>query len=265
MRRRVGVILLLGTCLGTVSGCMGSARRADHIRAEKYGKVYFIDGAGNLGFNRKQNVTDGLRQAGYRGDVEVFDWTISFNPLVDQLNLLGSAQAAGRRLARKIEDYQKLYPDNNVNIIALSAGTGVAIWACEDLRGEVSVENVVLLGSSLSYDYDASKALKHIKDHIFVYYSSQDPILKTVEVVGTIDGRHGLKTRSVGQVGFKPKDTETDQIVNIPWSADWEKLGWDGGHTDCTNSAFVRFEIAKRILQDQSPSSMRDNQVASGQ
>ena len=65
-------------------------------------------------------------------------------------------------MARKIREYSKRYPENRINIIALSAGTGVAVWACENLDSSSQIENLVLLGSSLSHDYDMSKALAHI-------------------------------------------------------------------------------------------------------
>ena len=123
-----------------ISGC-----QSGNPKAEPFGKTYYLDGAGNLGFGTAQ-VPGGLQKAGYKGDVEVFIWTISLNPLIDQLNILGAAEAAGRRLAERIKDYKKRFPQNRVNIIALSAGTGVAVWACENLDSQSRIDNLVLLG-----------------------------------------------------------------------------------------------------------------------
>lgn len=226
-----------------VCGC-GSA----NPKAEPFGKIYYLDGAGNLGFGTAE-VPRGLKKAGYKGDVEVYIWTVSLNPLIDQLNILGAAEAAGERLAHKIREYSKRYPENRINIIALSAGTGVAVWACENLDSSSQIENLVLLGSSLSHNYDMSRALAHIRSNVYVYYSPKDSILSTVEFVGTIDRKVGVK--SAGQVGLRPPKGTDGKIVNTPWSQDWRRLGWAGGHTDCTNERFVREELARRILTPQ--------------
>ncbi|MCG3136894.1 MAG: hypothetical protein HJJLKODD_00732 [Phycisphaerae bacterium] len=222
-------------------GCNGGNRQS-----EPFGKTYFLDGAGNWGFGTAE-VPKGLRNAGYRGDVEVFIWTSSLNPLIDQLNILGAAEGAGKRLAEKIRDYKTRYPDKPVNVIALSAGTGVAVWACERLDDESRIDNLVLLGSSISNDYDMSRALHHIDGKVYVYYSPTDSVLSTVEVVGTIDRKTGVK--SAGQIGLHPPRGDNGKIVNVPWSESWRKLGWNGGHTDATNERFVQYEIAKRILE----------------
>ncbi len=239
--------------------------QAPNPKKEPFGKTYYLDGAGNLGYGTAE-VPRGLQKAGYRGDPEVYIWTSSLNPLIDQLNILGAARSAGRRLARKIKDYKRRYPDNQINIIALSAGTGVAVWACENLDEDSRVDNLVLLGSSLSYNYDMSKALPNIKNKVYVYHSRHDAILSTVEIVGTIDRKMGIK--SAGQVGLQPPKGGNGKIVNTPWSQEWRELGWAGGHTDCTNEKFVQHEIAKRILAPQTTRSevkMAQRRLASRQ
>ncbi len=223
-----------------VAGCQGGRDR----QAEVFGKTYYLDGAGNWGYGSAE-VPRGLQRAGYDGDVQVFIWTSSLNPLIDQLNILGAAQGAGRRLAQDIKRYKEQHPNQQVNIIALSAGTGVAVWACEALDASSHIHNLVLLGSSLSYDYDMSEALAHIDGRVYVYHSPNDAVLSSVEIVGTIDRRTGVK--SAGQVGLRPARGDTTRIVNIPWSSRWQALGWNGGHTDCTNERFVSREIAPKI------------------
>ncbi len=223
-----------------IAGCQSS-----NPKAEPFGKTYYLDGAGNLGFGTAQ-VPRGLQKAGYQGDVEVFIWTMSLNPLIDQLNILGAAEAAGRRLAERIKDYKERFPQNGVNIIALSAGTGVAVWACENLDSRSRIDNLVLLGSSLSHNYDMSKALANVNRNVYVYHSPHDSVLGSVELLGTIDRKIGVK--SAGQVGLRPPGGAGGKIVNTPWSEDWRNVGWAGGHTDCTSEKFVEQEIAKRIL-----------------
>jgi len=236
-------ILLLAGCLAAAGGCAGPDRRA-----EVFGKTYYLDGAGNWGFGTAE-VPRGLKKAGYHGDVEVFIWTTSLNPLIDQLNILGAAEGAGKRLAGKINDYKKRHPGKRVNIIALSAGTGVAVWACEHLETGCEIDHLVLLGSSLSHNYNMTKAMPHIQGNIFVYHSPHDSVLSSVEVVGTIDRKTGVK--SVGQVGMKPPGGDHGKVINTPWSKRWESLGWHGGHTDCTKERFVHREIARHIVPTQ--------------
>jgi len=212
---------------------------------ERFGKTYYLDGAGNWGFGVAE-VASGLRAAGYQGHVEVYLWTTSFNPAIDQVNR-PMAHLRAAILTGKIQDYLRRYPDNDVNIIALSAGTGVAVWAVEALEPPFKVNNMILLGSSLSYDYDMRKALRHIKGKVIVYYSPHDSVLEgPVRWLGTIDGKVGVD--SAGLAGLHPPGGGQGKIINIGWSPRFLKYGWTGAHTDCTSESFVRAELAKYIV-----------------
>jgi hypothetical protein len=182
-------------------------------------------------------------------------WTISFNPLVDQL-VTANARLRALALADKIQAYAARYPERKINVIALSAGTGVAVWAVENVRGSAHINNLILLGSSLSSDYDMSKALAHIDGQVFVYHSPHDNVLEAVRVVGTIDGKRGVD--SAGFVGLHPPGGPDSRIVNIPWSRKWLALGWAGAHTDCTNARFVRYELSKHIVPPSEPTATAD-------
>jgi hypothetical protein len=224
-----------------LSGCEGGGGMA-----ERFGKTFYLDGAGNWGFGASE-VPSGLKSAGYRGDVELYVWTTSFTPIFDQINR-PAAHLRAAQLADKINHYHARYPENKINVIALSAGTGVAIWAVENLKEDTQINNLILLGSSLSANYDSRKALKHMTGKIYVYYSHEDAVLDgAVKVVGTIDGAIGAD--SAGLVGLKPPPGMEDRIVNIGWSSRWLALGWAGGHTDGTNELFVRREIATHIVE----------------
>lgn len=242
---RIG-LLILALGLPALCGCGGGA----DLKREKFGKTFYLDGAGNLGFGAS-DVPSGLRRAGYKGDVELYIWTTSFNPFIDQLNI-PAARFKGSVLADKILAYKKKYPDNDVNIIALSAGTGVAVWAVEDLKGRAQINNLVLLGSSLSHDYDVSKALANMRGDIFVYHSSQDAVLGIAKVVGTIDGKRGVD--SIGQVGLTAPPGMGGRVHNYRWSEEWLRFGWAGTHTDCTSGPFVQAQISKHIITDRTRS-----------
>ncbi|MCH8967275.1 MAG: hypothetical protein IID43_06320 [Planctomycetes bacterium] len=211
--------------------------------AEKYGKTFYLDGAGNWG-DGGTSVAHGLLAAGYQGDVEEYVWTTSFNPLVDQLNVVAARIRSGA-LARKIASYRKRFPNNNVNLVALSAGTGVATWAVEQLDPSSKIENLILLGSSLSYDYDMTKALSNMTGNIYVYCSPHDSVLESVRKIGTIDGKRGVQ--SAGLVGLDVPPGARGRVKNIGWSERYIDLGWTGAHTDCTSKPFVRRIIARHV------------------
>lgn len=226
------------------SGCSESDPLAG--REDQYGRTYYIDGAGNWGFGVAE-VRSGLRQARYKGNIINYTWSPFLNPALDQTIGRGAARAKGAELGKQISAYLQKYPNAEVNIIALSAGTGVCVWACEAVQPPAQVHNIVLLGASISSEYDMREALKHIAGGIYVYYSSQDGVLDgPVRALGTIDGR--MDSPSAGLVGLHPPGGAAGKIFNIGWSPKYESYGWAGGHTDCTSEPFVASVLAKHIV-----------------
>jgi hypothetical protein len=217
------------------------------------GITFFCPGAGNI-LSGEDSIREGLREAGYAGQVASVMWTFSFNPAIDQ-TLRINAHLGASRLSEAIKEYQDQFPGRPVNVIGLSAGTGVAIWAVENLPKGHSVDNVVLLSSSLSHDYDLGEALQHVKGKVYNYYSSEDPILAgPMKVFGTIDGQFFVD--GAGAVGLR-SPRGSDRIVNIPWRSEFTRLGYYGGHTDVTSHAFVRAQIAQHITGSRTASSER--------
>ncbi len=235
-------------CGALVAGLIaGAGCSVAHPILEPYGKTYYLDGAGGLGFGRR-DVPEGLRRADYHGDCEVFDWSPTHNPILDQIDPLGINKWAAGSLAKRIRAYKQKFPDEHVNIIALSAGTGVAVWALERLRGHCKVNNVFLVGSSLAHNYDLDSALLSVEGKVYVYHSTRDLILPFVRVIGTVDRRLGAKI--AGQVGLQLKESYHGRIINIGWEKKWARLGWLGGHTDCVGRPFVQYEIARKLMQE---------------
>jgi pimeloyl-ACP methyl ester carboxylesterase len=250
MRRSVWLsILVLAPILGGCGPQFGP-------KAEN-GITFYAPGAGNFDLG-DLGIREGLDEAGYQGQVASVLWTVSFNPAIDQR--LGNARLGGVKLARWIEDYADQYPGRPINLIGLSAGTGVAIWALEDLKEGYSVENVVLLGSSLWYRYDISKALRHVNGKIYNYYSSQDIILAgPMKVFGTIDGVFGED--GAGAVGLHPPH-DADRVVNIRWEPAFKRYGNYGNHTDGTRAPFVKAYIAKHIISQPTEHAQHDETLA---
>ncbi|MFH1747493.1 MAG: alpha/beta hydrolase [Planctomycetota bacterium] len=232
------LVLAVVIVVVTITGCGPSfGPRA------QYGVAFYCPGAGNIDFG-DQGVRQGLERAGYRGQVASVMWTVSFNPAIDQA-LRINAHLGASRLASFIKQYIEQYPGRPVNLIGLSAGTGVAIWALEDLDPQYQVDNVVLLSSSLHHKYDVGKALKRVKGKIYNYYSSEDPILAgPMKIFGTIDGV--FFEDGAGAVGLH-SPTGAERIVNIPWQPEFKQYGYHGMHTDVTSPAFVQARISQHI------------------
>ncbi len=210
---------------------------------EKFGRTWYIDGAGNWGFG-VLDVPLGMEDAGYKGIVTNHHWSLTMNPALDQ-TLRFIARGSGALLGSEITDYLKHNPNADANIIALSAGTGVAVWAAESVQPPYKLSSLVLVGASISSNYDTRKALENMKGKIYVFYASSDPVLQgPVRLLGTIDGTFD---DAAGIVGLRGAGKSSGRIVNIGWNSRYSSLGWTGGHADCTNRRFVRAEIAKRI------------------
>lgn len=231
-----GLLLLLAAGL---PGCMTPfGPQAEH------GITFYCPGAGNVDLG-DAGIREGLAQAGYRGQVARLTWTVSFNPAIDQAVRV-NARLGASRLARCIEDYIEKYPGREVNLIGLSAGSGVALWALEDLKPGYQVNNVVLLASSLYHRYDVSKALARMKGNIYNYYSPNDFVLSgPMKAFGTIDGV--FLEDGAGAVGLHPP-RGSERVVNIRWRPEFQRLGYAGGHMDGTSPAFVREYIARHIV-----------------
>ncbi|MBN2563054.1 MAG: hypothetical protein JXQ75_19185 [Phycisphaerae bacterium] len=214
---------------------------------ERYGHTWYIDGAGNWGFG-VLDVPRGLEAGGYKGAVTNHRWSLTFNPALDQ-TFRFIAKGSGAALGHQITSYLKKHPDAEANIIALSAGTGVGVWAIENVEPPYKVDNFVMLGSSLSSKYDTSKALKNMKGKIYVFCTSTDPVLSgPVRALGTIDGTFD---DSAGLVGLRRAGSSGERIVNIARRSEHAAYGWTGGHADCTNHRFVQKYIAPHIVNDE--------------
>jgi len=241
----LGLLSLSSVAILAASGCAERYRSLDYTTEDQFGRTYYIDGAGNWGYGVAE-VPKGLQGAGYLGRVVVFPWSPFRSPALDQTLGRGAAKTRGKELAAEIVVYLKSFPGRKVNVIALSAGTGVAVWACENMAPPGKIHNLVLLGSSLSSTYDMSKALAHIEGGVFVYHSDKDAVLKlAVPLTGTIDGCSG---ESAGLVGLQLASGEETRIWNIAWFPDQARLGWTGSHTSCTAEPFVRAVLAAHII-----------------
>ncbi|MHC4442424.1 MAG: lipase family protein [Planctomycetota bacterium] len=238
-------IMLLIVCCAFIAGCGSDVLHSSQL--DRFGRTYYIDGAGNWGFGVLE-VISGLQRAGYKGNIINYRWSPTFNPALDQTVGRPVARLKGASLGKEISRYLNKHPGTEVNIISLSAGTGVAVWACENVEPPAKVSTLIMLGSSLSANYDMRKALKNISKGVWVYCSTYDQVLQgPVQALGTIDGQMGVP--SAGTVGLRAPRGGGNKIHNVRWSSRYERYGWTGAHTDATSEPFVRMVLAGHILQ----------------
>ena len=250
MKRVLALCILMLS--GTLCGCVSSfGPQAAH------GITFYCPGVGNMDVG-DAGIRAGLEEAGYRGQVARVTWSVSMNPVIDQTVRI-IAQQGGKRLADYIQDYLDKYPGRPVNVVGLSAGTGVAVWALEALKPQYMVDNVVLISSSLSHNYDVSPALRRVSGKIYNYYSPIDAVLAgPMKVFGSIDGV--FLEDAAGSVGLTIPSGANGRVANVAWRSEFEQFGYYGGHGDGTSAEFVRYEIAPHLVNP--PDSLPETELA---
>lgn len=246
----VAAVLLL-----TASGCI-LGNRPQLVRGGDAAnqKTFYLDGAGNLGFG-KETVPLGLADGGYQGDVEHFIWTTYLGPLMDQM-IYSHNRYQGRRLADRIAAYLDKNPGASVNLIGLSAGSGVAVFALERLPAKYQVDNLILLSSSLSADYDMTRALRRVRGGAYFFWSPDDPILQGfMPLVGTVDREN--TSRVAGLIGARlpanaPRDTRQwymTKVHNVRWYPHGSVGPIQLRHAGTTDRSFVREMVAPILVR----------------
>ena len=240
--------MALALVLSGSTGCTWMSYLGTDERGSELGRTYFVGGAGFVGHvTGTLAVPKGLRQAGYRGAIEVFGWqSVVGGTLRDQMDRSRN-EGQAHRLAERIRAYVQAFPDGPVDIIALSAGTGVVTWALESLPEDVRIRNVVYLGSSLSRRYDLSEALRRLEGRLYNFYSSRDAVLRYgMPIAGSVDGELGWPSVA-GLYGFAlPPDLDDtgwqvyrQRLRNRPYKSRYARFGYRGQHTDATSPEFI--------------------------
>ncbi len=270
--RRAPVLcgLLPFVCL-SAGGCTWMSYLGTDERGSDLGRTYFVGGAGPVGqVVGTIDVPRGLRDGHYKGSIEVFAWqSVVGGTLRDQMDRSRNESQA-RRLAQRIVDYLDQYPGRRVNIVALSAGTGITTWALEALPPGYRVGTVVFLGSSLSRQYDLSAALQRLDGRLYCFYSSRDPVLRYgVPIAGSVDREFGIAD-AAGLYGFLlPPNAGTltrelyrEHLRNRPYLSRYVRYGYRGLHTDSTSPRFIARVITPLLAEPLEPTPRApDNQT----
>jgi pimeloyl-ACP methyl ester carboxylesterase len=237
------------------SGCNSTMPDRDVRMTRSY--IYYLDGAGGGGLisNWSRGLRQGLSDAGYTGAGEMFRWETGLGVVADQDSSVDYKRGKAAECARRLRQYTQEHPNAPVSIIGLSAGTAVAAFTLESLPQNCQVGNVIFLGASISSDYDMTKALRRVRNRLYVFTSEQDAVLAfLVPMSGTADRQTG--SQAAGLSGFRmPARGYADmreqyaKISYIRWRPEFESYGNLGGHTDAVKAPFVQAYIAPLIMQ----------------
>ncbi|HEX4793840.1 MAG TPA: hypothetical protein VH370_08620 [Humisphaera sp.] len=206
--------------------------------------------AGNRWVDKQ--MTSGLRDAGYSGELLTYDWTDN-EPGISALRALKRNQAEAAKIADIITAHYHADPALRIIITSHSGGTGLAIWALEKLPADVKVDTVMLLSSALSPDYDLSKALAHLRGTCYSFYSENDVLVLNTgtKLFGTIDGK---KCESAGEFGFIfPETADAKQyakLIQKPYDKSWMQYDNIGDHMGSMRRPFSANVLAPLLFEN---------------
>jgi hypothetical protein len=234
------------------------------------GIMYGCDGSGagvivRWGPSARKGMTD----AGFKGIMEPYRWQTGAGFAVDHMSSPEYKRGAAKGLAEKITDHRRKYPDDPIYLGGLSAGCAVVLYALEELPADVSVDQVILLSSSVSADFDLTPSLRHVRGRIYAFTSDRDAVLRDLAAnFGTADGKKvgtdiaGIRGfHEPGRAAVRSETAYGGKVQNIAWRQEFAKYGHNGGHTEVVASAFVERFIAPLVV----PASRSARQRAPGE
>jgi hypothetical protein len=258
-------LLLIGSSIGCSSKLGWNGKyRADRQERLTHGCVFYFDGAGGGTdkSNYAEGVVEGMLEAGYQGGGELVPWETGKGLMKDQDASVAYKRSKANVGAASIQDYQKDYPAAPVGLLGFSAGTAEVIFALERLPETAQVDHIVLLGTSISRDYDMTEALKRVKNKLYIFTSTHDQMLGTLmPLSGTADRK--FHDPGAGINGFvlpagasaATRKLYAEKIVTIPYSEDFRKDKDKGHHFDNVKMEFIRDHVAPLLMGKPVPQS----------
>lgn len=254
--------------LTSLAGCSSGHPADEKLRSER-GYIYYLDGSGggNAITNWSGGVRQGLRDAGYDGFGEMFVWETGLGVAADHGSSVSYKKERAAELAAKIVAFHRANPRTPITLMGLSAGNAVLIYTLEALPLEPIINDVVLLSSSVSADYNLTDALERVSGHCYVFTSQRDSVLLLLVPVGGTADRKAGNVATMGVEGAKmPAGASRDQykkVIEIPWSPEFARLGHAGGHTDSVATGFVR-EVVAPLVMTTSTKAVADAKLQTG-
>lgn len=216
--------------------------------------VFHLPGIGGA-LSIDRSMVNGLVAGGFKGDVEIYDWTEGDSG-IHALRSLDRNRGEAKQIAALLLAHHLAQPAGQIYITCHSGGAGLAVWALEDLPPSVQVERVVFLSPALSPDYNLTAALRHVASKAYVFSSESDNLILGygTRVFGTIDG---IKTDAAGRVGFRrPASGDVEQyakLVSLPYNPDWVRYHDLGDHIGGMTRAFGQQVLLPLILSGTLP------------
>jgi len=195
----------------------------------------------------------GLKAGGVDAEVRVYDW-VDGHPGIPTLHDYQHNRAQAALVAKVIAARVAAYPRERIVVTSHSGGGAMAVWALEDLPPGVQVDDVLLLATALSPGYDLSAALRHVRGHVYVFWSTGDELILGIgcRICGTMDGK---STDAAGRVGFiQPPAADVEQYRKLdqhPYSPDWAWLGNFGDHVGPMAAPFAKKILAPLVIGKQ--------------
>jgi pimeloyl-ACP methyl ester carboxylesterase len=250
-RARWAGLAIVVVCTTLVSG---GDRAATSMPAVDFSRTWLLHLPG-IGGARSidRRMTAGLKEGGWDGAISIYDWTAN-DPGINALLSYKRNKEQAAKVEQQIEEKLAKDPKLKITLTSHSGGTGIAVWALEDMPEGMQVQTLVLLASALSPDYDLTKALKHVRGKAYVFYSKNDQVVlgAGTRLFGTIDG---VKSDAAGLVGFrKPEgadDKAYEKLVQKPYDDGWIAFQNIGNHVGCMSEAFAENVIAPMLLEDE--------------
>jgi hypothetical protein len=256
----VFILLLMTLLLGCASRPVWHPEaRPDRKERLARGCIFYMDGAGGGTDNKNYaaGVVAGMLDAGYDGAGELVSWETGKGLMADQKASVAYKRSRAKEASDKIEQHREDYPNASVGILGFSAGTAEAVFTLEALPETVQVDHVVLLGASISRDYDMTEALKRVRGKVHIVTSTHDHMLSiAMPLSGTADRK--FHDPGAGIKGFvlpanasaETRRLYADKIVTIPYSKDFRKDGDRGHHFDNVKEDFIRDHVAPLLMSD---------------
>jgi pimeloyl-ACP methyl ester carboxylesterase len=170
----------------------------------------------------------GLRQAGFRGAFEFWDWDPTWRAVLVLPTIAAPRflEAQARRLAEHIAELRRGRPGRPIHVMGYSAGGYVAVRAVELLPADVKVDSCSLLAAAFSPWRDLNVAAANVTGRLVVGWSAVDVVVGLgTAIVGTADR---VFTPSIGAIGYRGPRCE--KLIQIPWRPAHIRLGHWGSH-----------------------------------
>jgi pimeloyl-ACP methyl ester carboxylesterase len=157
----------------------------------------------------------------------------------------GIHDEAEAKLAQRLQRLVQAQPLARIDIVAHSAGCGVALGALGRLDRRI-VDSLVLLAPSVSPTYDLAPSLAHVQGQMHVFYSDRDTLFLSWRTsnFGTYDN---VKSKAAGNTGFDLSLIDPELRVGVvqhAYDPRWRDLGHDGGHDGPLAREFVARVVA---------------------